>query len=142
MLVIAAGGIPVAVNVTGLPWTVPEAVAVSVLRPAARIQLPTVAMPEASVIWVAPVTLPPPVTAANVTVIPEAGLPSPPRTTTDGLGDTGAPVAPVRFVGEFAEIVPAVSPERNATMSSIMVAGNAIPPMAVPAGELLNAGEV
>jgi hypothetical protein len=46
--------------------------AVSVLGPAPvpRIQLPTVATPSFPVLGVAPVTLPPPLVTAKVTVIP------------------------------------------------------------------------
>ncbi len=126
----------------GLPWTAPAAVAVRVFWPVARIQLPTVALPDASVICVEPVRLPAPAVMAKVTVTPEAGFPSPSRTSTEGLGDTELPATPDRLVGEFAEINPAVSPSRKAVMSSIMLVVIEIPPMAMPAGELLNAGDV
>src|SRR5262249_19412218 len=58
---------PTAVTVTGLPWNVPVAVAVSVFPPAARTQLPTLAIPAAFVVCVAPVRVPAPPVIANVT---------------------------------------------------------------------------
>src|SRR5882762_4014242 len=73
----AAPAVPVAVNVTGLPFN-PVDVAVRVLAPAVlpSVQLPTVAMPLALVVGVAPVTLPPPSAGANVTATPATGLPN------------------------------------------------------------------
>jgi len=68
--------VPVAVNVTGLALIPdPAAVAVSVLAPAvaASVQLPTVAIPSAPVVWFAPVTLLP-VEGAKVTATPATGL--------------------------------------------------------------------
>jgi hypothetical protein len=69
---------PVAVNVAGLPEEIvaPLAVAVSVFAPAVgpRVQEPTVAMPWAFVVAVAPVTLPPPDATAKVTVTPANGV--------------------------------------------------------------------
>src|SRR2546422_1653515 len=72
---VAAPAFPVALNVTGLPWSVPD-VAVSVFGPAVlpRVQLVTAAMPLALVVCEAPVTLPPPVPAAKVTATPATGL--------------------------------------------------------------------
>src|SRR5881396_1300306 len=81
----APPAVPVAVNVTGLPVS-PLAVAVSVLVPAVvpSVQLPTLAMPLALVVWLAPVMLPLPGATANVTVTPPTGLPPPSFTITDG----------------------------------------------------------
>src|SRR2546423_13782499 len=55
----AAPAVPVAVNVTGLPFN-PVDVAVGVLVPAAppSVQLPTLAIPLAFVVWAAPVVPP------------------------------------------------------------------------------------
>ena len=87
-------GTPVAVNVTGFP-VIPlsPAVAVRVLGPGVspRVQLPTVAMPSAPVLGVAPVTLPPPLATANVTTTPGHGLPSARVTRTAGGMSTGEP---------------------------------------------------
>src|SRR5437870_771177 len=83
----AAPAVPSAVKVTGLPVIPdPAAVAVSVLVPAVvlRVQLPTVAIPLAVVVWVPPVTLPLPAAGAKVTVTPATGLPAPSRTITEG----------------------------------------------------------
>ena len=68
---VAGPAVPVAVNVTGLPWSEPD-VAVRVLVPAVlpSVQLPTVAMPLALVVCSAPVMLPPPDAGANVTPTP------------------------------------------------------------------------
>src|SRR5713226_9829159 len=67
--------VPVAVNVTGLPVSVPD-VAVRVLVPAVgpKVQLPTVAMPLPLVVWLPRVMLPPPAATANVTATPATGL--------------------------------------------------------------------
>src|SRR5256885_4117588 len=89
----AAGpAVPVAVNVTGLPESVPDE-AVSVLDPAVvdSVQPPTVAIPLASVVCVAPVTLPLAGPGANVTDTPEAGLPNASVTITDGGTRTAVP---------------------------------------------------
>jgi len=82
----------VAVKVTGLPDRVPD-VAVSVLLPAVvpRVQLPTVAIPLTLVVWLAPVTLPPPVATAKVTLTPATGLFAASRTITDGATATAEP---------------------------------------------------
>ena len=75
----AAPGVALAVKVRGLPVR-PALVAVRVLLlvPAVvpSFQEPTVAMPEALVVWEPPVTEPPPVAAAKVTEAPETGLPN------------------------------------------------------------------
>jgi len=93
----AAGpAVPVAVNVTGLPESVPDE-AVSVLDPAVvdSVQPPTVAIPLASVVCVAPVTLPLAGPGANVTDTPEAGLPNASVTITDGGTRTAVPAGTV-----------------------------------------------
>ena len=84
---VAAPAVPVAVNVTGLPARPAEvAVRVSRLLPAVvpSVQLPTAAIPPASVVAPAPVTLPLPAAAANVTATPGTGLPNWSRTLTEG----------------------------------------------------------
>jgi len=72
----AAPTTPVAVKVTGLPVRLPD-VAVSVLAPAVApsFQLPTAAMPLASVVALPPVSEPPPEPRAKVTETPATGLP-------------------------------------------------------------------
>src|SRR5438552_2739558 len=84
---------PVAVNVSGLPVN-PGDVAMSVYGPAVlpRVQLPTAALPVASVVWFAPVTVPPLVPGANVTATPATGLLLASRTITDGGMATAVPV--------------------------------------------------
>jgi hypothetical protein len=83
---------PVALNVAGFPLIpLPAIVAVNVFGPAAapRVQLPTVAMPSVPVLGVAPLTLPPPLTTANVTATPEIGAPVALVTLTAGGTGTG-----------------------------------------------------
>jgi len=93
---VAAPAVPVAVNVTGLPESDPE-VAINVFCPAVgpSVQLPTVAIPLASLIWVAPVTLPLPGPGAKVTDTPETGLPNASVTSTDGAIKTALPAGAV-----------------------------------------------
>src|SRR5947208_12087088 len=81
----ALPAVPVAMKVTGLPVS-PDAAAVSVFAPTVvlRVQLPTVAMPPASVVWLAPVMLPFPGVTAKVTATPDTGLPLASLTITDG----------------------------------------------------------
>src|SRR5205807_2494717 len=88
----AAPAVPVAVNVTGLPASDPDA-AVSVFGPAVahNVQLPTVATPLALVVWLAPVMLPFPGAAANVTATCATGFPFASFTITDGGAPTAAP---------------------------------------------------
>src|SRR5207245_2790641 len=95
-IVAAAPAVPCAVNVTGLPAKDAE-VAVNVFDPAVapRVQLPTVAIPFASEICAAPVTLPLAGPAANVTDTPEIGLPNVSVTTTDGGTGTAVPAVAV-----------------------------------------------
>ena len=71
----AAPAVAVAVKVTGEPVS-PAEVAVKVFDPALvpKVQEPTVAIPEAFVVVVAPVIEPPPLATAKVTLTPETGL--------------------------------------------------------------------
>jgi hypothetical protein len=76
--IVGAPGVPavaVAVKVTGEPVS-PVEVAVKVFDPALvpKVQEPTVAIPEALVVVVAPVIEPPPLATAKVTLTPETGL--------------------------------------------------------------------
>src|SRR5437867_3982229 len=66
---------PVACKVTE---ATPERDAVSVLGPASspKLQLPTVAMPAASVVAFAPLTAPPPLATTNTTTTPGSGCPT------------------------------------------------------------------
>src|SRR5437588_4747936 len=66
-IVAAAPAVPVAVNVTGLPESEPD-VAVKVFEPAVAlsVQLPTVAMPLPSVVWLPPAIVPFPGATAHV----------------------------------------------------------------------------
>jgi hypothetical protein len=111
----AAAAVPVAVNVTGLPLIpLPAAVAVSVFDPAAveSVQLPTMAIPPASVVWLAPVTVPFPGATAKVTATPATGLPLTSRTITEGGERTVVPtVADCGFMLllPIAAAVPAVT---------------------------------
>src|SRR5438067_180388 len=108
--VAAAPAVPVAANVTGLPDSEPE-VAVSVLLPAVvpRVQLPTAAIPLASVVWVAPVTLPPPEPGAKVTDTPETGLPNGSVTITDGGTGTALPAGACCALPPWGAIVAAAA---------------------------------
>src|SRR5207247_10361058 len=76
----------------GLP-TRPPAVAVSVSSRAAvaSVQLPTVAMPLALVVWLAPVIVPFPGATANVTATPATAFPFASFTITDGGTGTVVP---------------------------------------------------
>src|SRR5437763_1109352 len=89
---VAPLAVPLARNVTGLPWSVPD-VAVSVFGPAVvpRVQLVTAATPLALVVWAAPVMLPPPVPGAKVTATLGTGLPKASRTITAGGTATAVP---------------------------------------------------
>jgi hypothetical protein len=90
----AAPKIPVALNVTGDPVNELD-VAVSVFAPALdpSVHEPTVAIPEALVVALAPVMLPPPVATANVTDTPETPLPLASETLTEGGIATALPAA-------------------------------------------------
>ena len=83
---------PVALKVRGEPSR-PVLVAVKVLAPALapRVQLPTVAMPEALVVAERPVAEPPPEATAKVTLTPATGLPLASVTRTLGAMPTAAP---------------------------------------------------
>src|SRR5258705_341862 len=78
-----AAGEPVALKEIGVS---PPEEAVSVLTPAAvpSFHPPTVAMPDAFVVWVAPTMLPPPDVTENVTLAPATGFPSASVTSTEG----------------------------------------------------------
>src|SRR4051812_394836 len=84
-MTLGASAAAVAVKVTPLPDT-PVAVAVRVYCPEVfgSVQPPTVAIPDAFVVAVAPVRLPAPLGMANVTGTPETGLPLASLTTTAG----------------------------------------------------------
>jgi hypothetical protein len=94
----------VAVKVT--PASVPE-VALRTFAPVTgpSVHEPTVAMPEASVVTVAPETDPPPLTTSNVTDTPLIGDAFWSFTITEGGGVTAAPATPVTDVAEFAASV-------------------------------------
>jgi hypothetical protein len=87
-----APGVPVAVNVTGEPES-PADVADKVFWPGTgpSVQLPTVAMPEPLVFWLAPVIDPPPPVTANVTATPETAPPCASVTFTAGATGTALP---------------------------------------------------
>ena len=92
----ALPAVPVALKLTGLPVS-PDAAAVSLFPPAVvlRVQLPTVAMPPASVVWLAPVMLPLPGVTAKVTATPGTGLPLASFTITEGAICTAVPAVTV-----------------------------------------------
>src|SRR6267378_2715954 len=90
---VAAPAVPVAVKVTGLPVS-PDAVAVSVLVPAAvlRVHEVAAAMPSPPVVTgVVGLTVPLPGLTAKVTGIPATGLPLASFTITEGGGVTALP---------------------------------------------------
>ncbi len=99
---VAAPAKPVAENVLVRPLQV----AVSVLAPAVvpRVQLPTVAMPEALVVAEAPVTEPPPAVAAKVTVTPGQTLLCESLTITLGAVATAEPTVAVWLLPAFTAI--------------------------------------
>jgi hypothetical protein len=118
-IVAAAPAVPVAVNVTGLPVSDPE-VAVNVFAPAEalNVQLPTVAMPLPSVVWLPPVIVPFPGATANVTATPATGFPFASFTITEGGVPTAVPAVADWLVALFAAIVaatPAVPVAVNVT---------------------------
>src|SRR5437588_655412 len=107
--IVAAGpAVPVAVKVTGLPVSDPE-LAVKLFEPAVAlsVQLPTVATPLALVVWLAPVIVPFPGAAANVTATCATGFPFASFTITEGGELTAVPAGAVWLVGLFAAIVAA-----------------------------------
>src|SRR5437879_5880836 len=90
---VALPAVAVAVNVTGLPASVPDA-AVRVLGPATApsVHDVTAATPSAPVVTgLVGLTLPPPVPGANVTATSATGLPCWSRTITDGGTATAVP---------------------------------------------------
>ena len=89
VMLAAAPAVPVAVNVAG---DRPPTVAVIVFGPAIvpSVQLPTTAIPDTFVVAVPPVTEPPPLATANVTVTPLTGRLLASRTTT--VGGVATPV--------------------------------------------------
>src|SRR5207247_1446064 len=93
--------VPVAVNVTALR---PGTAAVNVFGPTLgpNVQVPTVASPLASVDWLAPVTLPPPETTANVTRTSGTGLSNWSRTSTEGAVATVVPTDAVWLSPAFS----------------------------------------
>src|SRR5882724_8813533 len=116
---LGAPAVPVAVKVTGLPLS-PGEVAVSVFAPAAvpRVQLPTVAIPLAPVVCVAPVMLPLPAAAANVTETPDTGFPFASRTITEGAVATAVftvAVWPLPALTAMLPALPAVPVAVNVT---------------------------
>jgi hypothetical protein len=100
----AAPAVDVAVNATGVR---PPKVALTTLVPVVgpSVHEPTVAIPEAPEVTVAPETDPPPPTTANDTVAPLIGDPFWSFTTTDGAGVTTAPATPVMEIEELAASV-------------------------------------
>lgn len=85
-------GVPVAVNVNGEPDR-PVAVAVTEFDPAVapKVQVPAVAIPEASVVAPAPVIEPPPLATAKVTATPDTGFPPASVTRTESAVVTAVP---------------------------------------------------
>src|SRR5437870_3337203 len=87
----APPAVALAVEVRGLPVRpVLVAVRVLLLVPAVvpSFQEPTVAMPAALVVWLLPVTEPPPVAAVKSTETPATGLPNWSLTRTEGATAT------------------------------------------------------
>jgi hypothetical protein len=103
---------PVAVNRTGLPvMPDPVAVALRVFAPgvAPKVQLPTVAIPLASVTTgTAGRTVPAPPVTAKVTVTPATGVPLRSRTSTEGGASTAAFTGALCVITECAAIWPGV----------------------------------
>jgi len=83
----AASATPVALKVTE-ERPLADAVSVFAPSPVPSFQEPTVAMPLASVVALAPVSEPPPEPIENVTATPETGLPYVSVTSTDGAVPT------------------------------------------------------
>src|SRR5205823_5372931 len=101
---------PVAVKVTGLPESDPDA-AVSVFGPAVglSVQLVSAAIPPVPVLTAAlGVTAPLPAAAVDVTATPSTGFPFASFTITDGGALTAVPAVADWLVGLFAAIVAAV----------------------------------
>lgn len=98
--------VAVAANVNGLPVK-PVLVASNVFAPAVdpRVQLPTAAIPLASVVAVVPVILPPPEATEKVTETPETGLLFASVTNTLGGTGTAVPDAAVWLLPPLMEMV-------------------------------------
>jgi hypothetical protein len=89
-------------------------------------------MPEASVVALAPVTLPPPVSTLNVTRAPATACPAWSRTTTDGSSDTAVPGGAVRIVDEFAVMLAALSPGPDESPQELSSTVNALKAASAP----------
>src|SRR5512147_434199 len=121
-MAVALPAVPVALNVTGLPVRLPE-LAVTVLVPAVvpRVQLVSVATPEALVLMtagLAGLSVPPPTVTVNVTGTPDFPLPLASVTLTEGGAATAVPTAALCVVAELARMVvagPAVPVALNVT---------------------------
>jgi hypothetical protein len=72
-------------------------------------------MPDASVVALPPVTVPPPPVTVNVTGAPANGLPLASLTRTDGSSVTCAPAGAVTVVDEFAVILAGCRPGPDAS---------------------------
>src|SRR5205807_2578068 len=108
-IVAAAPAVPVAVNVTGLPESDPDA-AVSVFGPTVGLNVHEVraAIPSDPVLTgVVGVTVPLPAAGVNVTATPVTGFPFASFTITDGGEVTAVPAVVDWLVGLFAAVVAA-----------------------------------
>lgn len=131
-----APAIPVAEKVT-LPES-PTAPAVRVFAPAMspRVQLPTVAMPDAFDVAVAPVTEPPPLATEKFTVVPLTGFPFASVIFTDGAVATAVPTTAVCELPPLIAIeptLPAVAVAVNVTIRSAIALVPAKPETAATA---------
>ncbi|HEX2094433.1 MAG TPA: hypothetical protein VHG28_18660 [Longimicrobiaceae bacterium] len=129
----AAPAVPVALK---LVFSAP-AEAVSVLAPAVlpSVQLPAVATPEALVVWVPPVTLPPPDATEKVTLTPETGLPCVSVIVTAGAVETAVPtvaVCPSPADLLMFAAAPAVPVALKVTLSEPAVAVSVLAPAVLP----------
>src|SRR5213596_4121905 len=139
-IVLAAPVVPVAVNVTGLPVSVPE-VAVSVFGPAVvpSVHEVTAAIPSAPVVTgVVGVTEPPPDATANVTATPATGFPFASCTITDGPTATAVPAVadwlfpPLSAIVLAAPVVPVAVNVTGLPVSVPEVAVSVFGPAVVP----------
>ena len=144
----AAPGVPVALNVTGLPLS-PAAVAVTVFAPAVApsVQLVNVAIPLAFVLTLAGVAgtiTPPPTVRVNVTTTPLTGLPPLSVTLTLGGADTAVCTVVDCVTAEFAAIVvaaPVIPVALNVTglpANEFAVAVTVFAPAAAPSVQLVS----
>ena len=145
---VAAPGVPVALNVTGLPLS-PAAVAVTVFAPAVApsVQLVNVAIPLAFVLTLAGVAgtiTPPPTVRVNVTTTPLTGLPPLSVTLTLGGADTAVCTVVDCVTAEFAAIVvaaPVIPVALNVTglpANEFAVAVTVFAPAAAPSVQLVS----